>query len=137
MGKKSGLNFFVFFNFTNNTQLYHQKNQIGMRKQEKEIKMRQIRTDSTRRYQCAHLICAYLLANKKIRAAVTSREIALFHHLSRKSSQSISAMLNFLYTNQIRESRFGFYIMGTSPFSKCDYPHRYTIELIDEARGLL
>jgi len=99
--------------------------------------MRQIRTDSTRRYQCAHLICAYLLSKKKIRAAVTSREIALFHHLSRKSSQSISAMLNFLYTNQIRESRFGFYIMGTTPFRKCDYPHRYTIELIDEARGLL
>jgi hypothetical protein len=135
--KRSGTDFVVFFNFTGNTQLYHQKNQIGMRNQEKENKMRQIRTDSTRRYQCAHLICAYLLANKKIRAAVTSREIALFHHLSRKSSQSISAMLNFLYTNHIRESRFGFYIMGTAPFRKCDYPHRYTIELIDEARGLL
>ena len=137
MEKKSGAIFFVFLNFARNTQLYHQKNQISMRNQEKEIKMGHIRTDSTRRYQCAHLICAYLLANKKIRAAVTSREIALFHHLSRKSSQSISAMLNFLYTNQIRESRFGFYIMGTSPFRKCDYPHRYTIELIDDARGLL
>lgn len=99
--------------------------------------MGQIRTDSTRRYQCAFLICAYLLAHKKIRAVVTSRDIALFHHLSRKSSQSISAMLNFLYTNQIRESRFGFYILGTSSFRKCDYPHHYTIELIDEARGLL
>jgi len=108
-----------------------------MRNQEKETKMRQIRTDSTRRYECAHLICAYLLANKKLRAVVTSREIALFHHLSRKSSRSISAMLNFLYTNQIRESRFGFYIKGTSPFMKCDYPHHYSIELIDEARGLL
>jgi hypothetical protein len=99
--------------------------------------MRQIRTDSTRRYQCAYLICAYLLAKNKIRAVVTSREIALFHHLSRKSSRSISAMLNFLYTNRIRESRFGFYILGTSPLRKCDYPHHYTIELIDEARGLL
>ena len=137
MDKESGKGFFVFFTFTSYTQLYHQKNQLSMRNQEKEIKMRQIRTDSTRRYQCAHLICAYLLANKKLRAVVTSREIALFHHLSRKSSQSISAMLNFLYTNQIRESRFGFYIMGTTPFRKCDYPHRYTIELIDEARGLL
>jgi hypothetical protein len=137
MDKESGKGFFVFFNFISYTQLYHQKNQLSMRNQEKEIKMRQIRTDSTRRYQCAHLICAYLLANKKLRAVVTSREIALFHHLSRKSSQSISAMLNFLYTNQIRESRFGFYIMGTTPFRKCDYPHRYTIELIDEARGLL
>jgi hypothetical protein len=108
-----------------------------MRNQETEDNMRQIRTDSTRRYQCAHLICAYLLAKKEIRAVVTSREIALFHHLSRKSSQSISAMLNFLYTNRIRESRFGFYILGTLPFRKCDYPHHYTIELIDDARGLL
>jgi len=78
-----------------------------------------------------------MLSLKKIRAVVSSRDVALFHHLSRKSSQSISAMLNFLYTNRIRESRFGFYIMGTSPFRKCDYPHHYTIELIDEARGLL
>jgi hypothetical protein len=99
--------------------------------------MKRNRTDSTRRYECAHLICTYLLSQNISRAAVTSRDIALFHHLSRKASQSISAMLNFLYTNHIRESRFGFYIMGTSPFRKCDYPHRFTIELIDEARGLL
>ncbi|MCK9580765.1 MAG: hypothetical protein M0Q92_10005 [Methanoregula sp.] len=98
--------------------------------------MRRNRTDSTRRYECAHLICTYMLSRKMNRAVVTSREIALFHNLSRKSSQSISAMLNFLYTNHIRESRFGFYIMGTAPFHKCDYPHHYTIELIDEARGL-
>jgi hypothetical protein len=108
-----------------------------MRNREKEIKMGHTRTDSTRRYECAHLICDYLLTKKMSRVVVTSREIALFHHLSRKSSQSISAMLNFLYTNHIRESRFGFYIRGTSPFRKCDYPHQYTIELIDEARGLL
>lgn len=99
--------------------------------------MRQIRTDSKRRYACAHLICAYLLSEKKVRAVVTSGEIARFHHLSRKASQSISSMLNFLYTNRIRESRFGFYIVGTSPLKKCDYPHHFTIELIDEARGLL
>ena len=95
------------------------------------------RTDSTRRYECAHLICSYLLSQKKIQLDVTSRDIARFHHLSRKASQSVSALLNFLYTNQIRESRFGFFIRGTSPFKKCDYPHRYTIELIDGARGLL
>lgn len=99
--------------------------------------MGHFRTDSTRRYQCAHLICAYLLSKKKIHMVVTSREIARFHHLSRKASQSISAMLNFLYINQIRESRFGFYILGTSPLKKCDYPHHFTIELIDGARGLL
>lgn len=99
--------------------------------------MGHFRTDSTRRYTCARLICDYMLFRKISRAVVTSREIATFHNLSRKSSQSISAMLNFLYTNQIRESRFGFYILGTSPFPKCDYPHKFTIELIDEARGLL
>ena len=99
--------------------------------------MGHIRTGSTRRYECAHLICAYLRSQKKIQLVVTSQEIARFHHLSRKASQSISAMLNFLYTNQIRESRFGFYILGTCPLKKCDYPHHFTIELIDDARGLL
>ncbi len=99
--------------------------------------MGHIRTDSTRRYQCAHLICAYLLSQKKIQLVVTSRDIARFHHLSRKAAQSVSALLNFLYTNRIRESRFGFYILGTSPFRKCDYPHHFTLELIDGARGLL
>jgi hypothetical protein len=108
-----------------------------MRNKRKAIEMGHVRTDSTRRYRCAHLICAFLLSQKKNKAVVTSREIALFHNLSKKSSQSISAMLNFLYTNHIRESRFGFYILGTSPFRKYDYPHHYTIELIDEARGLL
>lgn len=99
--------------------------------------MGHIRTDSTRRYECAHLICAYLLSQKKIQLVVTSRDIAQFHHLSRKAAQSVSALLNFLYTNQIRESRFGFYIQGTSPFKKCDYPHHFTIELIDGGWGLL
>jgi len=46
-------------------------------------------------------------------------------------------MLDFMYTNRIRETRFGFYILGTMPFKKIDYPHHYTIELIDQARGML
>jgi len=95
------------------------------------------RTDSGRRYTCAHLICAYLCMNHITRAVVTARDIAQFHHLSRASSRSISAMLDFLYTNQIRETRFGFYILGTAPLKKTDYPHHYTIELIDQARGML
>ena len=99
--------------------------------------MQDNQTGSTRRYQCARLICTYLLSQNISKAVVTSREIALFHHLSRKSSQSISAFLNFLYTNNIRHPRFGFYIQGTGPFGKYDYPHHYTIELIDDARGLL
>jgi hypothetical protein len=99
--------------------------------------MGHMRTDSTRRYQCAHLICSYLLRKHITRADVTARDIAQFHHLSGKSSQSISAMLNFLYSNRIRETRFGFYIIGTLAFKKSDYPHRYTIQLIDQAQGLL
>jgi hypothetical protein len=95
------------------------------------------RTDSKRRYNCAHLICAYLLGKHITSAVVTARDITQFHNLSRKASQSISALLNYLYTNRIRETRFGFYILGTLAFKKSDYPHRYTIELIDGARGLL
>lgn len=99
--------------------------------------MGHIRMDSTRRYNCAHLICAYLLRNNITRADVTARDIAQFHQLSGKSSQSISAMLNFLYSNRIRETRFGFYILGTLAFKKSGYPHHYNIQLIDGARGLL
>jgi hypothetical protein len=68
---------------------------------------------------------------------VASREIARFFQMSQKSSQSIGAMRNFLYTNHIRKARFGFRIPGTTPMQKCDYPHRSTIELIDGAQGLL
>lgn len=95
------------------------------------------RTDSTQRYDYARLICAYLLCNNLTRADVTARDIAQFHHLAGGSSRSISALLNFLYSNGIRKTRFGFYIMGTAPFKKSDYPHHYTIELIDQAHGLL
>ena len=94
-------------------------------------------TGSIRKYRCAHLICTYLLSQQKIRAVASSRDISLFLHLSEKSTRSVSAMLNFLYTNRIREPRFGFCILGTIPFRKRDYPRRYTIELIDGARGLL
>ncbi|HEX3002560.1 MAG TPA: hypothetical protein VHN82_09415 [Methanoregula sp.] len=95
-----------------------------------------IRTGSTRRYECAHLVCTYMLSQNLNTAMVTSSQIARFHNLSRRSSQSIGHMLNFLYTNHIREARFGFFIRGTLPLSKWDYPHHYTVELIDGARGL-
>ncbi|MCK9590990.1 MAG: hypothetical protein M0Q91_03115 [Methanoregula sp.] len=95
------------------------------------------RTDSTKRYHCASLICDYLLRKHITRAFVTAREIAEFHNLSGKASQSISALLNFLYSNRIRETRFGFYIQGTLALKKSDYPHHYNIQLIDGARGLL
>jgi hypothetical protein len=99
--------------------------------------MGHMRTDSKKRYHLASLICDYLLKKNITHADVTARDIADFHHLSGKSSQSISAMLNFLYRNRIRETRFGFYILGTLAYKKVDYPHRYNIELIEGARGLL
>lgn len=99
--------------------------------------MKHMRTDSRTRYRCASLICDYLLRKKITHADVTARDIADFHHLSGKSSQSISAMLNFLYSNRIREARFGFYILGTLAYKKIDYPHRFSIELIDGAKGIL
>jgi hypothetical protein len=106
-------------------------------KKRTESDMGNIRMNSTRRYNCAHLICTYLLRNNITRADITARDIAQFHNLSGKSSQSISAMLNFLYSNHIRESRFGFYILGTLAFKKSDYPRHDSIQLIDGARGLL
>lgn len=93
------------------------------------------RTNSTQRYNCAHLVCTYLLMTHISSADVTAREIAQFHRLEANISQSISAMLNFLYSNRLRDTRFGFFMRGTTPFKKCDYPHHYTIELIDEAHG--
>jgi hypothetical protein len=106
-------------------------------RRKKEQKMGHMRTDSKQRYQLASLICDYLLKKNITQADVTARDIAKFHRLSGKASRSISAMLNFLYSNRIRETRFGFYILGTLAYKKVDYPHRYSIELIDGARGLL
>ena len=99
--------------------------------------MGSMRTDSKKRYLYASLICNYLLKKNITRADVTARDIAKFHHLPDKACRSISAMLNFLYSNRIRETRFGFYILGTLAFKKIDYPHHYIIQLIDGARGLL
>ena len=95
------------------------------------------RTDSGRRYTCVHRICAYLLTNPITRAVVSVRDIAQFHHVSLKSSRSISAMPDFMYTNRIRESRFGFSILGTAPFLENRLSPQYTIELIDQGRGML
>jgi hypothetical protein len=99
--------------------------------------MGHMRTDSKKRYYYASLICAYLLGNNISHADVTARDIAEFHKLPGKSVYSISAMLNFLHNNRIRDTRFGFYIKGTHAFKKSDYPHRYTVHLIDGAQGLL
>jgi hypothetical protein len=99
--------------------------------------MGHMRTDSRQRYHLASLICDYLLKKNITHAEVTARDIAKFHRLSGTSSRSISAMLNFLHSNRIRETRFGFYILGTRAYKKVDYPHRYSIQLIDGARGLL
>lgn len=99
--------------------------------------MGHMRTDSTKRYHCASLICDYFLQKNITHADVSAHDIATYHHLTGESCRSISAFLNYLYSNRIRKVGFGFYILGTLAFSKSDYPHRFSIELIDGARGLL
>jgi hypothetical protein len=99
--------------------------------------MGHIRMDSTRRYHYASLICSYLLRKNITHAEVTARDITKYFHLDGESCRSISAFLNYLYSNRIRNAGFGFYILGTLAFTKSDYPHRFTIELIDGAKGLL
>jgi hypothetical protein len=93
--------------------------------------------DSEKRYYIASLICDYVIRKHITRVEASARDIARFHHLKGESCRSISALMNFLYSNHIRKPGFGFYIMGTAAFSKSEYPHRFTIELIDGARGLL
>jgi hypothetical protein len=99
--------------------------------------MGHMRTDSGTRYHYASLICDYFLTKNITHADVSARDIAKYHHLTGKNCRSLSAFLNYLYSNRIRKVGFGFYISGTRPFSKSDYPHRFTIKLIDGARGLL
>jgi len=99
--------------------------------------MGHMRMDSEQRYYFASLICDYLLKKHITHAEVSARDITRFHHLKGGSCRSISSLLNFLYSNRIRRAGFGFYILGTQAFSKSDYPHRFKIELIDGARGLL
>jgi hypothetical protein len=96
--------------------------------------MQRKRTDSTRRYQCARLICAYMHPRTMQKAVVTSRDVSAFPHRSLRYMRSISVFLNFLYTDRIHKSCFGFYIPGTSPLPKCGYPHHYTIGFISGAR---
>jgi hypothetical protein len=70
---------------------------------------------SANRYVYARLICEYLTRKKITQARVTAREIARFHNLDAGSSRSISALLNFLSSNGIRKSCFGFYMMSGIP----------------------
>lgn len=95
------------------------------------------RTDAKSRYHWASLVCDYLIRKNITRADVTAGDIANFHHLSDKSSKSLSAFLNVVYSNRTRKARFGFYILGTLAYKKVNYPHRFSIELIDGAKGLL
>ena len=98
--------------------------------------MGHMRTDSRTRYHYASLICDYFLTKNITHADVSARDIAKYHHLTGKNCRSLSAFLNYLYSNRIRKEGFGFYISGTLAFSKSNYPHRFSIELIDGARGL-
>ncbi len=95
------------------------------------------RSTASKRYDYARLVCSYMISQNLTCAEITSQQIARFYNLPQSTSRAIGHMLNFLYTNQIRAARFGFYIQGTRPLSKSAYPHRYSIQLIDGAQGLL
>ena len=82
-------------------------------------------------------LSAIIYSRKILRGLTLPHGISQNTITYRQIFPSISAMLNFLYSNRIRETRFGFYIMGTQAFKKSDYPHHYIIQLIDGAKGLL
>lgn len=83
------------------------------------------------RYDNAHLICNYLKGQNITRAEVTARDIATFHGIPGKRVPSISALLNFLQKNHVRNTRYGFFISGTQASRRSDYPHHFRIELMD------
>ena len=94
-------------------------------------------TNSAGRYDGARLTCTYQHMNPISRAVVSARDSAQFHHQPERSSLCIAAMLNFLYSNHIRDTRSDFYFQGTAPFWRCDPPPVHPIEQLDEVRRLL
>jgi hypothetical protein len=87
---------------------------------------------SNKRYQTAQIICNHMLRQNVTRVRGTAREIACSLQVSGTRLSSISSLLMFIKRNHIRKSRYGFYISETQTFKKCGYPHRYTIELMDQ-----
>jgi hypothetical protein len=83
------------------------------------------------RYDNAHLVCNYLTGQNITRAEVTARDIATFYQMPATGVPSISALLNFLQRNHIRNRRYGFFITGTQASRRSDYPHHFMIELMD------
>jgi hypothetical protein len=102
--------------------------QGGMKK---GVNMGHKRTDSTKRYYYASLICAYLAWNNMKQAKVTAKDIVEFHQLPGKAVYSLSSFLNYLYNKGANDARFGFYTFRSHPFKKSDYPHYYTVKLAD------
>jgi hypothetical protein len=87
-----------------------------------------------KRYDNAYLVCNYLKGQHITSAEVTARDIAAFHGIPGKRVPSISALLNFLQRNHIRNNRYGFFISGTQASRRTCYPHHFQIELMDPPR---
>jgi len=85
----------------------------------------------SQRYDNACLVYRYLKGQNIKWAEVTARDIATFHGIQGKRVPSISALLNFLQKNHIRNNRYGFFISGKQASRRSDYPHHYRIELMD------
>lgn len=92
---------------------------------------------SIRRYQRDVLFDTCLFARNPGKGMVISWPVALISHLLRRSSQSLSAMRNFLYPRQICIAGYGINIRQTGNFLTYGYLPRYLSELIDEAWGIL
>jgi hypothetical protein len=84
-----------------------------------------------KRYENAHLVRNYLKGQNITHAEVTAHDIAAFHGIPGKRVPSISALLNFLQRNHMRNNRYGFFISGTQTSRRSCYPHHFQIELMD------
>lgn len=89
-----------------------------------------------KRYNNAYLVCNYLKGQNITRAEVTARDIVSYLQMPGTRVPSISALLNFLQRNHIRNRRYGFFVSGTPAFRRSGYPRRYRIELLDVAHNL-
>ena len=90
---------------------------------------------TTTRYHIAQLICDYLIRQNLKHTEASAQDIADFHQLSSESTRSIRALLQSIYGNNLRKSRFGFHILESPLIEKGGYrggyPHRYIIELVN------
>ena len=85
-----------------------------------------------KRYETGQIIRDHMIRQHITCVHGTAREITRALQVKDTHLSSIIALLMFLKRNHVRKSRYGFFITETQSFRKSGYPHRYTIELMDE-----